>query len=120
MISYRLQIDAASDKDDIAMEGGDATKKILADLRGYLQDNLPVDGDLILKLQGRNLLDKTDADRLRTDAVKGGNNGVCELLDYMRSYYTEEMLETFCVFLEEHSKPLLLTVATRIREEMKR
>ena len=104
------------------MEGGDATKKILADLRGYLQDNLPVDGDLISKLQGRNLLDKNDADRLRAAAAKGGTDGVCGLLDYMHSYYNEEMLETFCVFLEEHSKPakpVLLTVATRIREKMK-
>ena len=104
------------------MEGGDATKKILANLRGYLQDNLPVDGDLISKLQGRNLLDKNDADRLRTAVSKGGKSGVDGLLDYMHSYYDEEMLETFCVFLEEHSKPakpVLLTVATRIREEMK-
>ena len=73
MISYRLQIDAASDKDDIAMEGGDATKKILADLRGYLQDNLPVDGDLVSELE------------------------------YSKT-----------------AKPVLLTVATRIKEKMKR
>ena len=105
------------------MEGGDVTKKILANLHGYLQDNLPVDGDLISNLRGRNLLDKKDADRLRAAVAKGGTEGVCGLLDYMHSYYTGEMLETFCVFLEEHSKPakpVLLTVATRIREEMKR
>ena len=104
------------------MEGGDATKKILTDLRGYLQDNLPVDGDLISELQGRNLLGKKDADRLRAAAAKGGTEGVCGLLDYMYSFYTEEMLETFCVFLEEYSKPakpVLLIVATRIRKEMK-
>ena len=105
------------------MEGGNATKKLLTDLRGYLQDNLPVDGDLISELQGRNLLDNNDADRLRAAVAKGGNDVVCGLLNHMHSYYTEEMLETFCVFLEEHSKParpVLLTVATRIREEMKR
>ena len=104
------------------MGGGDATKKILTDLRGYLQDNLPVDGDLISRLQGRNLLDKNSADRIRVAASKGGTEGVCGLLDYMHSYYNEEMLETLCVFLEDHSqpaKPVLLTVATRIREEMK-
>ena len=110
-------------EDDIAMEGGDATKKILTDLRGYLQDNLPVDGDLIAKLQGRSLLDKNDADRLRAAAAKGGTDGVCGLLDYMHSFYNEEILENFCVFLEEYSqpaRPVLLIIATQIREEMKR
>ena len=105
------------------MEGGDATKKVLTHLRGYLQNNLPVDGDLILELQGRSLLGKKDADRLRAATAKGGPDGVCGLLDYMHSYYNETMLETFCGFLEEYSepaKPVLLTVATRIREVMKR
>ena len=106
----------------MAMEGGKAAKRVLTDLRGYLQDNLPVDGDLISHLQGRNLLGKNDADRLRAAVSKGGTDGVCGLLDYMHSYYNEKILETFCAFLEEYSKsakPMLLTVATRIREEMK-
>ena len=107
----------------MAKERRDATKEVLDNLYGYLQENLPVDRDLIAKLRGKNLLDKNGADRLRAAESKGGTDGVCELLNYMSSYYDEKMLETFCVFLEEYSqpaKPVLFTIATRIREEMKR
>ena len=92
-------------------------------LHVYLQENLPVDVSFISRLRDKGLLADENADKLRTAvAMKGGESGVDGLLHYMSSYYDEEMLEKFCVFLEEYSqpvKPVLLTIATRIREEMK-
>ena len=93
-------------------------------LHVYLQENLPVDVSFISRLQGERLLADENADQIRiTVETKGGKSGVNGLLHYMSLYYNEEMLEKFCVFLEEFSKPakpVLLTIATRIREEMKR
>ena len=79
--------------DVMLMEGGDDVKEVLSNLRGYLGDHLPVDVDFLSKL-----------------------------LQYMDSYYNEEMLEEFCVFLEEYSKPArrgLSKIAKRIREDLK-
>ena len=104
------------------MEERDVVKELLSNLRGYLRDHLPVDVDFLSKLHGKRLLAKENADKLRT-AVKteGGKSGVDGLLDYM-SYYDEELLEKFCVFLEEYSqpaRPLLSKIAKKIREDLK-
>ena len=105
------------------MEREDAVKEVLRNLRGYLRDHLPVDVNLLSKLQDRRLLNDENADQIRAvvdNKVK--KSGFNELLDYMSSYYDEEMLEKFCVFLEEYSqpaRPLLSTIAKKIREELK-
>ena len=59
------------------------------------------------------------AQLLKRREVKSGVDG---LLDYMDSYYDEEMLEEFCVFLEEYSQPArrgLSKIAKRIRKDLK-
>ena len=98
-------------------------KEVLSNLRGYLRDHLPVDVDFLSRLQGKHFLDKENADTLRTAVeTKGGKSGVDGLLHYMSSYYDEETLEKFCVFLEEYSqpaRPLLSEIAKRIREDLK-
>ena len=105
------------------MEERDVTKDVLSDLRGYLRDHLPVDADFLSKLQGKRLLAEENADKLRTAVeTKGGKSGVDGLLHYVSSYYDEETLEKFCVFLEEYSqqaRPLLSKIAKRIREDLK-
>ena len=105
------------------MEERDVTKDVLSNLRGYLVGHLPVDVDFLSKLQGKRLLAEENADKLRTAVeTKGGKSGVEGLLHYMSSYYDEEMLEEFCVFLEEYSQPArrgLSKIAKRIREELK-
>ena len=105
------------------MEERDVVKEVLSNLRGYLGDHLPVDVDFLLKLQSKQLLAKVNADKLRTAVeTKGGKSGVDGLLDYMDSYYDEEMLEEFCVFLEEYSQPArrgLSKIAKRIRKDLK-
>ena len=98
-------------------------KEVLSNLRGYLGDHLPVDVDFLSKLQGKRLLAKENADQIRTAVeTKGGKSGVDGLLHYMSSFYHEEMLEEFCVFLEEYSqpaRPLLSIIAKKIREGLK-
>ena len=104
------------------MDNRAITKKVLKSLRTYLQDNLPVDKDFILELHGKSLLAKTNTDQLVALVEKGDKQCLHRLLDYMFSYYDVRMLEDFCVFLEEVSKPakpLLYTIAETIRKEIK-
>ena len=89
-------------------------KKVLSNLREYLREYLPVDVNFLSKLQGKHLL-RTAVE------TRGGKSGVDGLLDYMSSYYDEETLEKFCVFLEEYSqpaRPLLSIIAKRMRKEL--
>ena len=98
-------------------------KEVLSNLRGYLGDHLPVDVDFLSKLQSKHLLADENADTLRTAVeTKGGKSGVDGLLDYMSSYYDEETLEKFCIFLEEYSQPArprLSEIAKKIKEDLK-
>ena len=108
----------------LVMEERDVTKDVLSNLRGYLGDYLPVDVDFLSKLQGKHLLAEENADKLRTAVeTKGGKSGVDGLLHYMSSYYDEETLEEFCVFLDEYSqsaRPLLSKIAKSIRKGLKK
>ena len=105
------------------MEERDVAKEVLRNLREYLREYLPVDVDFLWRLQGKHLLADENADRLRTAVeMRGGTSGVDGLLHYMSSFYDEEMLEKFCVFLEEYSqpaRPMLSKIATKIREDLK-
>ena len=98
-------------------------KEVLRNLREYLREYLPVDVNFLAKLQGKRLLADENADQMRAAVeTRGSTSGVDGLLHYMSSYYDEETLEKFCVFLEEYSKParpLLSKIAKRIREELK-
>ena len=103
-------------------EEEEVVKKVLDNLRGYLQENLHVDVNFVSELEKRGLLLEQNAYQIRsTVETKESKDGVNGLLDYMSSFYDEETLETFCDFLEEYSKstdPSLLTIANKIREEM--
>ena len=107
----------------LVMEERDVVKEVLSNLRGYLRGRLPVDVDFLSRLQDKHLLAEENAHKLRTAVeAKGGKSGVDGLLDYMSSFYDEETLEKFCVFLEEYSqpaRPLLSKIAKRIREDLK-
>ena len=94
---------------------------VLKDLRGYLQDHLPVDKDFISGLSAAGLLGYSDANRLGSAVTQGGDEALYGLLYYMESYYDEEMLERFCFFLEKKAKsakPTLGIIAKKIRQEM--
>ena len=98
-------------------------KKVLKGVRTYMYDNLRVDMDFIERLSGSELLGDSDADRLRSSVTQGGNQALYGLLHYIESFYDEEMLEKFCVFLDDRSvkaKPIYSEIATRIRSEMKK
>ena len=98
-------------------------KEVLSNLREYLRDDLPVDEDLLSRLQGKHLLPDENAEELsKAVEKKGGKSGVDGLLRYMSSYYDEETLEEFCDFLEEYSKqarPRLSKIAKIIREKLR-
>ena len=98
-------------------------KTILTRLRAFLHNNLRIDKDFIAGLSAANLLTESDADSLRFSVTEGGNEALYGLLHYIEWYYDEEMLERFCGFLEEHSKPAkprLSKIAERILQEMEK
>ena len=101
-------------------------KKVIENLRSYLQTNLSIDEEFIEGLQGQiDLLHKSDADRIRLSiSSKGGTQALGSLLDHMAAYYVDETLETFCTFLDDHSKckkrPRLRQIAVKIRAEMRK
>ena len=95
-------------------------KKVLKGLRMYLYDSLTIDKDFIRHLSAAGLLGDNDADRLRSSVTQGGNDALYGLLDYMESFYHEEMLEKFCVFLDSvKTRPIYGQIAARIRSERK-
>ena len=97
--------------------------EVIKSLRSFLHNQLRVDNDLIFGLQAAALLNESDVSRLRSLVDKGGNEALYDLLQYMESYYDEDMLQKFCVFLDEKSKPAkprLGKIAERIRQEMKK
>ena len=97
--------------------------EILRGLRAYLHKNLRIDEDFISGLSAAGLLSDSDADGLRSSVTQGGNEALYDLLHYIEWFYEEEMLEKFCVFLDDYSKlakPRLGEVAERIRQEMKK
>ena len=87
----------------------------------YLLTNLVVDHELIAKLQENCLISAEDYEGLRMRVERGeSEEAVQYLVRYIKSYYTEESLQRFCTVLETHiEKPIYLTVAERIRKEMK-
>ena len=98
-------------------------KKVLTGLRTYLHNNLRIDKDFIAGLSAAGLLSDSDADSLRSSVTQGGNDALYGLLHYIEWFYDEEMLETFCVFLDDCSqkaKPRLREVAARIRSELEK
>ena len=103
-------------------EEGEVAKRVLDNLRGYLQENLRVDVNFVSELKKRGLILEQNVYQIRsTVETKESKDGVNGLVDYMSSFYDEEMLEMFCDFLEEYSKstdPSLLTIANKIKEEM--
>ena len=89
--------------------------------RAYLQDHLRVDKDFISGLQAAELLGNSDADRIGSSVTQGGNEALYGLLQYIEGYYDGEMLEKFCTFLEEKSKPakpIFGKIAKRLRESI--
>ena len=100
-----------------------AVKTALKNLSDYLHNFLRVDSSLISGLKRKQLLDESSASQLDVLVSKGGGHAVDGLLDYMSSYYEEEMLEEFCSFLDESSKPAkprFRKIAQKIRDEMKK
>ena len=98
-------------------------KTILTRLRAFLHNNLRIDTDFISSLSAASLLTYSDADSLQSFVSLGGHKAQDDLLQHMEWFYDEEMLEKFCRFLEEHSKPAkprLSKIAERIRQEMKK
>ena len=98
-------------------------KIVLTGLRTYLHNNLRIDKDFIAGLSAEGLLGDSDADRLRSSVTQGGNEALYDLLHYIEWFYDEEMLEKFCVFLDDYSKkakPRLGKVAVRIRSELEK
>ena len=92
-------------------------------LRAYLHNNLRIDESFISSLSAAGLLSYSDADILRSSVSQGGHKTQNGLLQYMEWFYDGEMLEKFCVFLDNHSKPAkprLGEIAERIRHEMKK
>ena len=106
------------------LEEGAVVKKVIGNLRSFLQNNLSIDEDFILDLQAKRLLNETDASRLRVSLSKGGSEALYSLLDHVASHYDQEMLEELCSFLEDYSerkiRPRLRRIAQKIRNEMKR
>ena len=100
-----------------------AVKEVLTGLRMYLHSNLRIDKDFIADLSAAGLLSASNADSLRSSVTQGGNEALYGLLHYIEWYYDEEMLEKFCVFLDDCSqkaKPRLREVAARIRSELEK
>ena len=99
-------------------------KKVIENLRSFLQNNLKIDEDFVLDLQAKRLLNETDASRLRGSLSKGGSEALYSLLDHVASYYDGELLEKLCTFLEDYSerkiRPRLRRIAEKLRSEMKR
>ena len=98
-------------------------KKVLKGLRTYLHNNLRIDKDFIAGLSAKGLLGGSDADNLRSSVTQGGNEALYGLLNYIEWYYDEEMLEKFCVFLDDCSKdakPIFSEIAARIRSELEK
>ena len=98
-------------------------KKVLTGLRTYLHNNLRIDKNFIAGLSAAGLLGDSDADSLRSSVTQGGNEALYGLLHHIEWFYDEEMLEKFCVFLDDYSKkarPRLREVAARIRSELEK
>ena len=106
------------------LEEGAVVKKVIENLRSFLQNNLSIDEDFVLDLQAKRLLNETDASRLRASLSKGGSEALYSLLDHMASHYDQEMLEKLCSFLEDYSerkiRPRLRRIAGKITNEIKR
>ena len=106
------------DEDD---DDGDVAKTVLGALRGYLQNNLPLDKDFFYELDIQGLLASNTACELAKLADQGKNDCVWKLVTSMEQFYTEEMLLKLCVFLEEYAqpaRPMLAAIASRIRQEI--
>ena len=111
----------------MADEEESVVKKVIENLRSYLQSNLSIDEEFIEGLQGQtDLLHKSDADRIRLSISKGGTQALGSLLDHISDYYVDETLETFCTFLDDHSnskckkRPRIRQIAVKIRTEMRK
>ena len=98
-------------------------KTILLGLRAYLHNNLRIDESFISSLSAAGLLSDSDADIIRSSVNQGGHKAQYDLLQYMEWYYDQKMLEKFCVFLDDYSKPAkprLGEIAERIRQEIEK
>ena len=105
------------------MEEESPVKTILTGLRAYLHNNLRIDESFISSLSAAGLLSDSDADILRSSVSQGGHKAQDGLLQYMEWYYDQKLLEKFCVFLNDYSKPAkprLGEIAGRIRQEMEK
>ena len=106
------------------IEEGTVVKKVIGNLRSFLQNNLSIDEDFVLDLQAGRFLNETDVSRLRVSLSKGGSEALYSLLDHVASHYDQEMLDRLCSFLEDYSerkiRPRLRRIAEKIRNEMKR
>ena len=99
-----------------------SVKTVLTGLRTYLLNNLRINESFVSNLSAAHLLNDSDAHIFQSSIRQGDNKVLYGLLHYMEWFYDEEMLEKFCRFLEEHSKPAkprLGKIAERIRQDMK-
>ena len=108
----------------MANEKEATVKKVIKNLRTYLENNLTIEQGFIKGLQGKDLLNETDASHFCATLSSGGNDALYRFLDHVSSFYVEETLERFCTFLDDFSKekirPRLGEIATNIRAEMKK
>ena len=98
-------------------------RKVLNGLRTYLHSNLRIDKDFVAGLLAEGLLGGSNADSLRSSVTQGGNEALYGLLHYIEWYYNEEMLEKFCVFLDDcskNAKPIFREIAAMIRSELEK
>ena len=122
--SSRVTRLVSSDEMAEELEEAEVVKKVIENLRSFLQNNLKIDEDFVLDLQAKRLLNETDASRLRVSLSKGGSEALYSLLDHVASYYDRETLGKLCTFLEDYSerkiRPRLRGIAEKLRSEMKR
>ena len=108
----------------MADEEEGTVKKVIINLRTYLEENLTIEKDFIEGLQGKKLLNATDSSHFRAKLSDGGNDALHSFLDHVSAFYVEETLERFCTFLDDYSeskiRPLLGKIAAKIRAEMKK
>ena len=106
----------------MANEREATVKKVIKNLRSYLEENLTIEEHFIKCLQAKNLLNETDARHFCATLSKGGDDALYRFLDHVSAFYVEETLETFCTFLDDYSKdkirPRLGEIAAKIRAEM--
>ena len=99
-------------------------KPIVASIRSYLLETLPIDKNMIDILQAENFLAKGDASEMGSLVKEGKKkDALTKFLTFIEDYYTVKRLSELCDQLDKMSqdaKPILREIASRIRQEIKK